>query len=218
MTVAAAPAAPAAPTTEPVTPPATAPVTPPATPPAVPPVATAPPVTAPVPPVTPPAAVVPETYTWTVPDPDRAYMPEADLTQYAQKAKQYGLSQEEANVYVAEEIAARRDTETRLMNELKADPEVGGDKLAATQQAADAFVDKWLPKTDPRRAAWDTRVKAMGYANFAPLVVMMARAGASLLEDRPPIGQQPTADPNLPGYEKLWPGGGKAAQQKQPKG
>jgi hypothetical protein len=145
-------------------------------------------------------------------------MPDAHLALFAEKAKGYGLSQAEADTYVAGEIAERRATETRFQNELKANPEVGGDKLAATQQAADAFMDRWLPKTDPLRARWDAEVKALGYGSFAPLIVMLARAGAPLLEDRPPIGQQPAAHADIPGHERLWPGGGKAAQQKQPKG
>ncbi len=158
--------------------------------------------------------MVPETYTWTVAEPDRAFMPEAHLTRFGELAKASKWSQADADAFVGEQIALRRQASDLLLNELKANPEVGGDKLAVTQQAIGAFVDRWLPKTDPLRTAWDTNVTALGYANFAPLVVMLARAAASLQEDRPPIGQQPVADPNIPAHEKLWPGGGVAATQK----
>jgi hypothetical protein len=144
-------------------------------------------------------------------------MPDAHLTRFGELAKASKWSQADADAFVAEQIAVRREASTMLLNELKANSEVGGDKLAVTQQAIGAFVDRWLPKTDPLRAAWDTNVTALGYANFTPLVVMLARAAASLQEDRPPIGQQPAAEGSVPGSDRLWPGGGKAAQQKQAK-
>jgi len=132
-----------------------------------------------------------------VPEADRAFIGEDDLATITAIAKQSGWSQEDAQNRLTEDIALRKFAHTRLLEEAKADPYIGGDKLATTQQLAKSGLDALLPASNPTLAAYRTRLERdmarLGLSNYPPLAVLLSEAGKRITEDSPSAGASATA-------------------------
>jgi hypothetical protein len=174
-----APAAPPA-TTPPATTPATAaagPSTPTPTPEATP-SATPTPGAAPAAP-----AGAPEKYALTVPEGE--FIDQDDLTALETHARQQGWTNEVAQAALTEFGEQLRLQSERFLAASKADTEYGGEKLAKTQQLAQAVLEKFRPASHGRRAAFMSLISKSGIGNHIELLSLLADIGHAMAEDRP---------------------------------
>jgi hypothetical protein len=103
-------------------------------------------------------------------------------------AKAKGWTNEQAQAALTEMGEAVAAQHSRFRSTLEAHPEVGGANLAAAQQDAMRFLDRFLPATSPEGAEFRAAMVKSGYGNYAPLVLALSRAGKAMGEDRPAIG------------------------------
>ncbi len=182
---AAAPATPAATPAAPATP-AAAPgtISTPAASPSTPAQPAAAPAAAPATPATP---AVPERYDLKLPTDTR--LDAAALERTAAEARALGLSQEAAQKYLeakhaevgkyVETIQTQHATQVKQWEtDVKADPELGGDKFARTAELSARFVDTFGSPTFKKMLS-DT-----GYGNHPELVRIFAKAAAAIGEDQ----------------------------------
>lgn len=141
-----------------------------------------------------------------VPEADRAFIGEDDLAVITSIAKEAGWSADDAKARLSEDIALRRMAHTRMYDEAKADPEIGGDKLSMTQQLAKSVLDQFLPAGDPYRVRLDRDMARLGFSNYLPLAVLLSRIGKATREDSPTHAASSTATegPKAP-EQVLWP-------------
>lgn len=192
---------PAATTTPPpvTTPAATTTTTPPAA--GTPPAPTTGETTAP-----PPAAAIPVTLALSdVPEADRAFIGDDDLAQITKIANEAGWSADDAKARVAEDIALRRMAHATMYEEAKANPEIGGDNLSATQLLAKSVLDQFLPPGDPHRTRLDRDMAKLGFSNYVPLAVLLSRIGKANKEDSPTHAASTAAAEAKPVEERFWP-------------
>lgn len=131
----------------------------------------------------PPAEVVLQ-----IPPAATGWMDEEDLAEATRLAKDAGWTQQEAEAFLAEQVALRQQTAARLLAQLQAHPEVGGSRLAATQVAVQRVLDRFLPASSPEGAALRRNLNKTGLGNYPPLVVLLARIGQAMAEDQVPVG------------------------------
>lgn len=182
---AAAPAAPA-----PAAPAAAAPVAP-AAPPAAAPAPAAP---------APAAAAAPEKYTLVVPDAGKAHISAADLARLETIARANNWSNEDAQAALNEQLVFADQQATEYLALAKADKEIGGDKLEATQQLAKKLIDRVRPEGHPRRGAFLGFINRAGAGNHPEVLSFWADLGKLMGEDTPvgghanPAGGKRTQD------------------------
>lgn len=128
----------------------------------------------------PPPKVVPETYDLKLSE--NSPLDSDALTKLAAEAKALGLSQEEAAdfVKVREEdvtdfIKQRKDA---WLNQSKADPEIGGTKLAENVVVANRAIEKYASP------ALKSELAKTGYGSHPEMVRMFARIGREMADDR----------------------------------
>lgn len=131
----------------------------------------------------PPARVVPDTYAFTLPE--GGLLEQSDLAHFAELAKAAKWTQEEAQAALTAHVGAITAQAAQFLTDLTAHPEIGGDKLAAAQQRANAVLDKFLPASSPEGALLRSGLNKSGYGNYAPMVLLLNRIGAAMGEDRP---------------------------------
>lgn len=147
-----------------------------------------------------------EAYALTLPDTDSPFT-DADLPLYNERAKRLGLTQKQAQKMVETEAAEITAANVQFIADLKADKELGGDKLDASlalaKQGRDAVL-KGLPEEERNTIlGWlgDPRLKI---GNHKALVRMFAHLGKLLQEDRPPLAPGGGATPR-DAASVLWP-------------
>jgi hypothetical protein len=123
----------------------------------------------------------PEKYTLTIPEGGR--LAAGDLTHIEEIARKAGWSNEDAQAAVEEHDAALRAQSDRWSAETKADKDLGGDKLEATQQLTKAGIDFLFPAGDPHRAAFIEFLNRGGAGNNINVVRALARIGKQQRED-----------------------------------
>lgn len=97
-------------------------------------------------------------------------------------------AQAEVDAHVAREQARITAQSNKWADETKADTEVGGDNLSATQKNITAVLDRFLPATEADGKQLRTALNAGGYGNWRPFVRLMARIGKAMGEDSPGLG------------------------------
>jgi hypothetical protein len=185
------------------------PATPPATPPAAPDAATTPPAPAATPPATPPAAAAPpagapDKYALTLPE--GGVVDADDVAVWESIGRKRNLTNEQLQAEVADHAEAVRLQNDTFKQQLVAHGEIGGAKLEAAQANANKFMDKFLPPDSAEGAQLRSMLTKAGITNFTPLVLMLARAGAAMGEDRP-LGQGDTGG-GKKSVEDIFYGGG----------
>jgi hypothetical protein len=100
-------------------------------------------------------------------------------------AKAKGWDQATAQSVLAEMSQSVVDQTTRFRTTLESHPEIGGSKLEAAQLNATRALDRFLPATSPEGQEIRALFTRSGYGNYAPLVLMLARIGQAMQEDRP---------------------------------
>jgi hypothetical protein len=125
----------------------------------------------------------PAKYTLSIPD-DR-HIDETDLARIEAFARAKDLSNDEAQAYVGQLAEARKTDVTRFLDETKADPEYGGDKLEETQKLARQALEKLRPAGTPRGDALRRLLDKEGYGNSIHFISLLADIGKLMAEDRP---------------------------------
>lgn len=160
--------------------------TPPADPPAAPPASS---VAAGGPPAgAPPAPKVPDKYTLTVPDAVRPMVDPEELASFEQMARAGGLTNDEAQAALDEQLALVQAKSARFLEKTKADPVYGGDKLTETQKLSQRVIDKIRPAGHARRDAFLAVLNSGGYGNHIEVVSFLADLGRLMGEDSPGLG------------------------------
>jgi hypothetical protein len=129
------------------------------------------------------AKKAPDKYTLTVPEGGR--LEAGDLAEIEALARANDLTQEEAAAYLADVDARVKATSDKWAAETKADPDLGGDKLAATQVLTKAAIDKLFPVGDPHRDGFIAFLGRGGAGNNINVVRALARIGQWGAEDKP---------------------------------
>lgn len=119
---------------------------------------------------------------------------QAEVARVVEFAKSRGLTPEAAQEVLEERhqaVQAYVERSQKIVDgwadELKTDPEVGGDKLPGALEDAKRFIDKFA---DPEFKKW---LNDTGFGNSRWLVRMLARAGKPLQDDRFVSGQAAAA-------------------------
>ena len=135
----------------------------------------------------------PATYALTVPQGAEDLVSTEQLEYFKDVAKASKWSNEDAQAEVDAHVAREQARITALSNkwaeETKADPEVGGEKLVATQKNITAVLDRFLPANEPDGKTLRTALNAGGYGNWRPFVRLLARIGKAMGEDSPGLGK-----------------------------
>lgn len=124
----------------------------------------------------------PEKYDLTLPE--GSPFADSDLVGFAAEAKAMGLTNKAAQAMVnarAEQIAQAAD---RYLTELKADPELGGDKLDATVATAAKGRDVLFPPGSEEAALINDWFERTGLGNHKLLVKAFHRLGRMVAEDK----------------------------------
>lgn len=140
---------------------------------------------------TPPAApATPIPVKLAIPDGAAPFIDETDLRDFEALATREQWSKDDAQGFLAEQVALRKSASDKFLADAKAHPEIGGEHLEAAQRHARSVLDRFLPVTTPDGEALRRGLTKSGFANYPPLVVLLARIGKAMGEDAPgSIGQ-----------------------------
>jgi chemotaxis protein histidine kinase CheA len=135
----------------------------------------------------PEAAKAPESYDLKLAD--DSPLDQADVDAVAETAKQLGLTQKQAetllerqaeavSAYQQRQVAAHQEQTVKWVDDVRADPEIGGDKFDASVNHARAALDAF-GTPEFKQALNDS-----GFGNHPMLVKFCARVGAAIGEDK----------------------------------
>lgn len=127
------------------------------------------------------ASKAPEKYVLTLPDGGR--LEESDLKYVEDIARKANWSNDDAQAAIAEQDAAIKAQSDRFLTELKADTEYGGDKLAESQKAVRAVIDRIRPDGHPRREAFVKFLNRGGAGNHREVVAFFNDVHKLMAED-----------------------------------
>ena len=127
--------------------------------------------------------MVPDTYELALPA--EGPLDANDLAEFATLAKAKGWTNEQAQAALTEHAQSLTAQADRFLTETKSHTEIGGDKLVVAQQQARAALDRFLPAETPEGQALRSGLDKSGYGNWTPLVLLLARIGKAMGEDRP---------------------------------
>lgn len=111
-----------------------------------------------------------------------------------------GLSQEQADILIAQANAAAVDTEARVnarnvetlkarvdewQVQIKADPELGGNNLSVTERNAQRVIDTFMPQK------LRDELKSTGFGHYPEMVRFLNNIGKAMADDTPPSGGKP---------------------------
>lgn len=126
--------------------------------------------------------MVPDKYE--LPLPGGSPLDQSDVDAVVAMAKAGKWTQEQATAALQEMHDHTVKTSASLLSTLNAHPEVGGANLEAAQANANRALDRFLPATSAEGTELRSALKKSGYSNYAPLVVLLARIGKAMGEDR----------------------------------
>lgn len=127
-----------------------------------------------------------------------------EVASFETMARLQNLSNASAQKVLDNLPAAYAAQADRFLTATKAHAEVGGDKLASAQAAANRAFDHFLPASLPEGAALRRALNVTGYGNFAPLLMWASRVGKAMGEDGG-LGARPPAEGPKSAAEVLWP-------------
>lgn len=120
-----------------------------------------------------------------------------DLGEFAAEAKVLGLTQAQAQKLVDSRAEQTKATAARYLEEVKADPELGGKNLTANVAAAIKGRDFLFPPGTAGAEVINAWFDRTGLGNHKELMRGLARLGKALAEDSPALsgerGQTPVA-------------------------
>lgn len=137
----------------------------------------------------------PEKYTLTIP-PDQPHLSASNLAEIEAIAKASGWSNEDAQNAINEYVTRYTLQASRFLEETKADPEYGGDKLAESQRLANSIVNRVRPAGHARRDGFLRVLHSGGNGNNIEVLSFLADLGRLMGEDSPSFGRSRSAAPN----------------------
>lgn len=156
------------------------------------------PAAAPVAPAGPPAA-----YVLTLPE--GGPFGDGDRAQFEAEAKLLELTQDQAQRLVDQRAAMVATATATLLDDLKADPELGGVNFDATDTAAKKGRDMMFPPGTPGAELLGRLLTTTGLANHKELVRGFARIGRLMAEDRGPGSVRRSGPSNETLAKRLYP-------------
>jgi hypothetical protein len=126
---------------------------------------------------------VPDKYELKVPEGGAVHVDATDLAAVEALARKNGWSQEDAQAYLDEHVAGAAALSERFRQETLADPDYGGEKLAATQRLTKQLIDRIRPEGHPRRESFLKLLNRGGYGNNLDVVAFMADVAKLMGED-----------------------------------
>jgi len=148
-------------------------------------------------------AKAPEKYELKLPEGGR--LSKGDLADIEAIARANNWSNADAQAAIDEHDAALRKQSDRWLAETAADPELGGEKLAATQQRTKAAIDWAYPQGHPHREGFLEFLNRGGAGNNIHVVRFLEHVGKAITEDTPPTGRSLTRKADLSLAERLYP-------------
>lgn len=136
----------------------------------------------------PAAAAVPDKYDLSIPEGAEKWLGDEDIKQVAAIAKAQGWTNEQAQQALddhADRLVAQSETFRELTEN---DPDIGGEKLAATQALASRALDRIRPTTHKRSDAFRALLTKSGYGNHPEVIAFLADIGKLMKEDGPAVG------------------------------
>lgn len=137
-------------------------------------------------------AGAPEKYDLKLPEGGR--LAKGDLAYIEETARKAGWTNEDAQAAIEEHNSALVAQNERWIAEVKADKDLGGDKLEATQQLTKAGIDFLFPKGDAHREEFLDFLNRGGAGNNINVVRALARIGKQQREDGNISGAGGTGD------------------------
>jgi hypothetical protein len=134
------------------------------------------------------APVVPDKYTLSLPTQTR--LTADDVTQLEALARAKQLTNEQAQAELEAYSDAVDQQAAQWLAASQADKDYGGEKLAQSQQLANAALDHLRPKGTPRGDAFRAFLKRSGADNHPEVLAFLADLGQRRAED-PTFGAQP---------------------------
>lgn len=127
------------------------------------------------------ASGAPEKYSLKVPD--GGHIDKTDLPRIEKMAREANWTNEETQAYLEELNTSMQATSAEFLANLKADPDLGGDKLAETQRLANLAIEKLRPEGHARRDGFMRLLNRGGYINHPEVVGLFADIGKLFDED-----------------------------------
>lgn len=138
-----------------------------------------------------PARVVPDKYELKAPE--NARLSPSEVAEIARLAKAQQWTNAEAQEHLEAVHQSRIEQSTHFMQQLIADTDYGGDKLAETQRLANMALDRIRPKGTPRGDQLREILVNEGWGNNVHLTSLLADIGKLMDEDKPLKGLKPAA-------------------------
>jgi len=129
---------------------------------------------------------------------------QTDIDRISAIVREKGLSKAEADVLVAEANATAVAVEARMQEsakqqqqkwqaDVKADPEIGGDKFSVTQRNSQRVLDTFMPngKDEAGNAVIHplrNMLRETGFGDHPEVVKFLNRVGSAMAEDKPMVG------------------------------
>ncbi|HXD72175.1 MAG TPA: hypothetical protein VN628_00490 [Vicinamibacterales bacterium] len=123
----------------------------------------------------------PDKYALTLPEGGR--VDASDVAKLEAIARANNWTNDQAQAALTEHDSALKAQSDQFLTDLRTHAEIGGEHLAVSQQRANAVLDTFLPAESPEGKALRADLNKSGYANYAPLVLLLARIGKSMSED-----------------------------------
>lgn len=123
----------------------------------------------------------PEKYDLKLPDGGR--IDAEELKHFESVARSQKWTNEQAQQAINDHVVALDAQSTRFLEETRADPEYGGEKLQETQKLARAVLEKVRPAGTPRGDALRALLNKTGYGNHKEVISFLADLGKMMAED-----------------------------------
>lgn len=128
-----------------------------------------------------------------------------DLKLVEQQARKYGLSNEDAQAMLDEQLELISAQSEAYKAAALADPDYGGEKLADSQKLANSVIDRFRPKGHARRDNFLAFINRAGASNHPEVLAFLTDIGRAMGEDTPVAGKVGGGDAKLKSQaEKLF--------------
>jgi hypothetical protein len=130
----------------------------------------------------------PEKYELTIPEGGELWLDAADLKQLETIARKEGLTNEAAQQFVTDHVAALAEQSQAFRAQVQADETYGGDRFPDTERHVRLVLDKVRPAGTPQGDAFRALLSKTGYGNKLEVVAFLADLGKTMAEDTPARG------------------------------
>lgn len=126
----------------------------------------------------------PDKYTLKAPD-ETPWFTDRDMKRIETRAREHGLTNDQAQAMLDEQMTYRDAVASEFLTETKADKEYGGDKLDASLSLVKRVIDRVRPDGHPRKASFHAFMDRSAAGNNLEVVSFLADLGKLMAEDSP---------------------------------